>query len=77
MGVPEFEAVADTPQCQRCGGLMVPDRYDPGERSCSSCGRSTFVPNPAEYRSRGGEGSRRAPRGPSMPQGTLSVRKFK
>ena len=61
--------------CGQCGGLMVLDTYDPDERVCSSCGRSTFKPDPAPYKARNWE--RRAPRGPSMPEGHISVRRFK
>ena len=61
--------------CLHCGGLMVVDNYDPDEYICTSCGRSTFKPNPAPYRSRNWE--RRGPRAPSMPQGHISVTRFR
>ena len=61
--------------CGHCGGLMVVDTYDVGERVCSACGRGTFKPDPPPWRPRNWE--RRGPRGPSMPQGTLSIRRFK
>ena len=61
--------------CPHCSGLMVADRDDLGEYICTNCSRSTFVANPAPYKARNWE--RRGPRAPSMPQGTVSIRRFK
>ena len=36
---------ANPGHCGHCGGLMVLDRDDPGERICTNCGRSTFRPS--------------------------------
>ena len=48
--------------CGQCGGLMVLDPYDPDERVCSSCGRSTFKPDPAPYKARNWERQRSTPK---------------